>query len=80
MKSKISQWLSVLGVGLLQVQTFPMIYYALVDGRLVAWETSTIAIIGVTLLTLRQLHDKVLVTANIFYIACHTVLLLTWII
>lgn len=78
MKEKLSHWFSVFGVALLQVQTFPMIYYAFSENRLVAWETSVIAITGVTLLTLRQLHDKVLVTANIFYIFCHSLLLIAW--
>lgn len=78
MKEKLFKWFSIFGVGLLQVQTFPMIYYAFAEGRLVAWETSVIAITGVTLLTLRQLHDKVLVTANVFYIFCHSLLLVTW--
>jgi hypothetical protein len=80
MKETLKSWLSVFGVGLLQIQTFPMIYYAIADGHLVAWETSLMAITGVALLTLRQLHDKVLVTANIFYMICHSILLTCWII
>ena len=78
MKKQLYKWLSIVGVIMLQVQTFPMIYYALAHGHLVAWETSVLAIVGVTCLTLRQLHDRILVTANMFYVSCHAILLGCW--
>ena len=76
---KLTDYLSVIGVILLQVQTFPMIYYAINNDILVAWQTSVMAIIGIALLTLRQLHDRLLIAANALYITCHSILLACWI-
>jgi hypothetical protein len=56
-----------------------MLHQAYILGQLIAWETSVLVIVGLGLLTLRLLHDKIMILANGFTIACHALLLTAWI-